>query len=497
MTFTVAIVGRPNVGKSTLFNRLVGKRLALVNDQPGVTRDRREGDAYLFDCRFRIIDTAGLEEAFDGSLEARMRIQTERAVEEADLVLMLIDARVGVLPMDEHFAKHLRRGKTPIALMANKCEGKVGDEGLMDAYRLGLGEPIPFSAEHGLGSSDLYDVISEHMKRAGEEEAASQTLTQPVEDEEDAGKDQDEVLEDEDFDEFEGFEEDDEEENEENEEGGKGRGPLQLAIVGRPNVGKSTLINKLIDDDRLLTGPEAGITRDAIAVEWEYKGHALKLVDTAGLRRRSKIEDKLEKLSASDTIRALKYAQVVALVLDPDGVLDKQDLTIARHVIEEGRALIIVINKWDICTDKDAVMQQLKDRLLTSLPQVKGIPVVTISALKGHKLNSMLDTVLEVYNVWNIRLPTAGLNKWLADLLERHPPPAPGGRRIKLKYITQARARPPTFAISCSLPEDLPASYTRFLENNLRKTFDIPGVPLRMHMKKGDNPYAGKKKRNQ
>ncbi|MFD2207839.1 ribosome biogenesis GTPase Der [Kiloniella antarctica] len=492
MTFTVAIVGRPNVGKSTLFNRLVGKRLALVDDQPGVTRDRREGDAYLFDCRFRIIDTAGLEEAFDGSLEARMRQQTERAVEEADLVLMLIDARVGVMPIDEHFAKHLRRGKTPIALMANKCEGKVGDEGLMDAYRLGLGEPIPFSAEHGLGSSDLYDVISEHMKRAAEKIAEKETTTKgfakSIEIEDDFENSEDEFLEDDDF-----FEDD----FEETEEDVKKRGPLQLAIVGRPNVGKSTLINKLINEDRLLTGPEAGITRDAISVEWEYEGHALKLVDTAGLRRRSKIEDKVEKLSASDTIRALKYAQVVALVLDPDGILDKQDLTIARHVIDEGRALIIVINKWDICTDKDAVMQRLKDRLLTSLPQVKGIPVVTISALKGHKLNKMLDTVLEVYRIWNIRLPTAGLNRWLAELLERHPPPAPGGRRIKLKYITQARARPPTFAISCSLPEDLPASYTRFLENNLRQTFDIPGVPLRMHMKKGDNPYAGKKKRNQ
>ncbi|WP_419902441.1 ribosome biogenesis GTPase Der [Kiloniella sp.] len=489
MTFTVAIVGRPNVGKSTLFNRLVGKRLALVDDQPGVTRDRREGDAYLFDCRFRIIDTAGLEEAFDGSLEARMRRQTERAVEDSDLVIMVIDARVGVMPIDEHFAKHLRRGKTPIALMANKCEGKVGDEGLIDAYRLGLGEPIPFSAEHGLGSSDLYDVISEHMKRAAEEEAASKVFAQPVEiEEETADSGKEEALEDEEAldDDFVEFEEDEKE-----------RGPLQLAIVGRPNVGKSTLINKLIDEDRLLTGPEAGITRDAIAVEWEYKGRPLKLVDTAGLRRRSKIEDKVEKLSASDTIRALKYAQVVALVLDPDGVLDKQDLTIARHVIDEGRALIIVINKWDICKDKDAVMQRLKDRLLTSLPQVKGIPVVTISALKGHKLNKMLDMVLDVYDVWNIRLPTAGLNRWLAELLERHPPPAPGGRRIKLKYITQARARPPTFAISCSLPEDLPASYTRFLENNLRQTFDIPGVPLRMHMKKGDNPYAGKKKRNQ
>ncbi|WP_085900715.1 ribosome biogenesis GTPase Der [Kiloniella majae] len=490
MTFTVAIVGRPNVGKSTLFNRLVGKRLALVDDQPGVTRDRREGDAYLFDCRFRIIDTAGLEEAFDGSLEARMRRQTERAVEDADLVIMVIDARVGVMPIDEHFAKHLRRGKTPIALMANKCEGKVGDEGLMEAYSLGLGEPIPFSAEHGLGSSDLYDVIKEHMTRAVEAKASAEAFEKPEDGLESkaASEDQDKLDEDESpDDEFDDFEDDEDEED---------RGPLQLAIVGRPNVGKSTLINKLIDEDRLLTGPEAGITRDAIAIEWEYRGKPLKLVDTAGLRRRSKIEDKVEKLSASDTIRALKYAQVVALVLDADGVLEKQDLTIARTVIDEGRALIIVVNKWDTCKDKEAVMQRVKDRLLTSLPQVKGIPVVTISALKGHKLNKMLDTVFEIYDVWNIRLPTAGLNRWLAELIERHPPPAPGGRRIKLKYITQARTRPPTFAISCSLPEDLPASYTRFLENNLRETFDMPGVPLRMHMKKGDNPYAGKKKKN-
>ncbi|WP_417454175.1 ribosome biogenesis GTPase Der [Kiloniella sp.] len=493
MTFTVAIVGRPNVGKSTLFNRLVGKRLALVDDQPGVTRDRREGDAYLFDCRFRIIDTAGLEEAFDGSLEARMRRQTERAVEDADLVIMVIDARVGVMPIDEHFAKYLRRGKTPIALMANKCEGKVGEQGLMEAYSLGLGEPIPFSAEHGLGSSDLYDVIKEHMTRAAESKASSEVFDKSKTDSgstnnldgEVKSKDQDNLDEDEySEDELEVLEDDEAE-----------RGPLQLAIVGRPNVGKSTLINKLIDEDRLLTGPEAGITRDAISIEWEYRGKPLKLVDTAGLRRRSKIEDKVEKLSASDTIRALKYAQVVALVLDADGVLEKQDLTIARTVIDEGRALIIVVNKWDTCKDKDEVMQLVKDRLQTSLPQVKGIPVVTISALKGHKLNKMLDTVFDIYDVWNIRLPTAGLNRWLAELIERHPPPAPGGRRIKLKYITQARTRPPTFAISCSLPEDLPASYTRFLENNLRETFDMPGVPLRMHMKKGDNPYAGKKKK--
>lgn len=487
MTFTVAIVGRPNVGKSTLFNRLVGKRLALVDDQPGVTRDRREGDAYLFDCRFRIIDTAGLEEAFDGSLEARMRRQTERAVEDADLVIMVIDARVGVMPIDEHFAKYLRRGKTPIALMANKCEGRVGEEGLMEAYSLGLGEPIPFSAEHGLGSSDLYDVIKEHMTRAAESKASSDVFEKPKNnlDDETKSEDQDNFDEDE-------YPEDESEVLEDDE---AERGPLQLAIVGRPNVGKSTLINKLIDEDRLLTGPEAGITRDAISIEWEYRGKPLKLVDTAGLRRRSKIEDKVEKLSASDTIRALKYAQVVALVLDADGVLEKQDLTIARTVIDEGRALIIVVNKWDTCKDKDEVMQLVKDRLQTSLPQVKGIPVVTISALKGHKLNKMLDTVFDIYDVWNIRLPTAGLNRWLAELIERHPPPAPGGRRIKLKYITQARTRPPTFAISCSLPEDLPASYTRFLENNLRETFDMPGVPLRMHMKKGDNPYAGKKKK--
>ncbi|WP_417429963.1 ribosome biogenesis GTPase Der [Kiloniella sp.] len=493
MTFTVAIVGRPNVGKSTLFNRLVGKRLALVDDQPGVTRDRREGDAYLFDCRFRIIDTAGLEEAFDGSLEARMRRQTERAVEDADLVIMVIDARVGVMPIDEHFAKYLRRGKTPIALMANKCEGRVGEQGLMEAYSLGLGEPIPFSAEHGLGSSDLYDVVKEHMTRAAESKASSEVFEKSKADsgspnsldDEAQSEDQDNLDEDEySEDELEVLEDDEAE-----------RGPLQLAIVGRPNVGKSTLINKLIDEDRLLTGPEAGITRDAISIEWEYRGKPLKLVDTAGLRRRSKIEDKVEKLSASDTIRALKYAQVVALVLDADGVLEKQDLTIARTVIDEGRALIIVVNKWDTCKDKDEVMQLVKDRLQTSLPQVKGIPVVTISALKGHKLNKMLDTVFDIYDIWNIRLPTAGLNRWLAELIERHPPPAPGGRRIKLKYITQARTRPPTFAISCSLPEDLPASYTRFLENNLRETFDMPGVPLRMHMKKGDNPYAGKKKK--
>ncbi|WP_020594070.1 ribosome biogenesis GTPase Der [Kiloniella laminariae] len=489
MTFTVAIVGRPNVGKSTLFNRLIGKRLALVDDQPGVTRDRREGEAFLFGLRFKVIDTAGLEEAFDQSLEARMRQQTEQAVSEADLVLMLIDARVGVMPIDEHFAKFLRKGKTPIALMANKCEGKVGDIGLMEAYSLGLGEPIPFSAEHGLGSSDLYDIIKEHMEKASEDKVAASPYIPPAD--LDAEKEEASSLEGDEED-FEFLDEDDFEEEDEE----VVRGPLQLAIVGRPNVGKSTLVNKLLGEERLLTGPEAGITRDAISVEWEYQGRPIKLVDTAGLRRKSKIMDKVEKLSASDTIRALKFAQVVILVLDSDGILEKQDLTIARTVIDEGRALIIAVNKWDACPNKDEVMQLVRDRLQTSLPQVKGIPVVTISALKGQNLNKMLDAVFNIYEIWNRRIPTSGLNRWLSELLEIHPPPAPGGRRIKLKYITQARARPPTFAISCSLPEDLPASYSRFIENNLRDTFDLPGVPIRLHMKKGDNPYAGKKKRN-
>ncbi|WP_420549988.1 ribosome biogenesis GTPase Der [Curvivirga sp.] len=473
MSFTVAIVGRPNVGKSTLFNRLVGKKLAIVDDQPGVTRDRREGDAKLIDLRFRVIDTAGLEEAFDNSLEGRMRRQTEQALGEADVALLLVDARAGLVPLDEHFAGFLRKHSTPVILVANKCEGKAGQPGLMESYGLGLGEPVPFSAEHGEGVSDLYEALLPYAEAHGEEytpieaeliEAASSiSLT----DEE--GKDIEEeiVLDD-------------------------PEKPIQLAIVGRPNVGKSTLVNRLLGEDRLLTGPEAGITRDSIAIDWEWKGRPIKLIDTAGLRRRGRITDKVEKLSAADTRRAIRFAQVVALVLDADDMLEKQDLTIARQVVEEGRALIIVANKWDAVKDKQEALDKLMDRVQFSMPQVRGIPIVTVSAKEGRNLPKMLKAVFDIYETWNRRVPTSRLNEWLFDMTERHPPPLSKGRRIKLRYMTQAKTRPPTFAAFVSIPEDLPDSYTRYLINGLREDFDLPGVPLRFYTRKGKNPYAPK-----
>ena len=444
MTFTVVIVGRPNVGKSTLFNRLVGKRLALVDDTPGVTRDRRMGSARLGDMSFDIVDTAGLEEAFDDSLEARMRRQTDRAIDAADVALLLIDARDGVTPLDNHFAAWLRRSETPVILVANKCEGKAGSEGFYDFYALGLGDPIALSAEHGEGMADLFEALRPYCDAAeGEDDEAAH----PV---------------------------------------------LQLAIVGRPNVGKSTLINRLIGEDRLLTGPEAGITRDSIALDWSYRGRPLKLVDTAGLRRRARIDGKLERLSGADARRAIRYAQVVALLLDATDMLEKQDLAIARHTIDEGRALVIVANKWDLIDDKNQALQRLSDRLERSMPQIRGVPVVCVSALTGRHLERMLDAVFSIYDIWKSRIETAKLNQWLGYMVAAHPPPLASGRRIRLRYMTQIKTRPPTFAFWTSRPDAVPESYMRYLMNGLRSDFDLDGVPLRLALRKGRNPYAGR-----
>ncbi len=456
MNLTVAIVGRPNVGKSTLFNRLVGKKLALVDDQPGVTRDRRFGAAHLGDLDFTIIDTAGLEEAFDESLEARMREQTEAAIKEADVALLLIDARAGITPLDEHFARRLRRSKTPIILVANKCESKASIAGLGEAFRLGLGEPVAISAEHGEGLSELYDALAEQAKRKkGAVEAAEgdAELDALPDDEAEAPK------------------------------------VLQLAIVGRPNVGKSTLMNALLGEERQLTGPEAGITRDSIAVDWQWKGTPIRLIDTAGLRRRARVVEKLERLSGADTDRAVRYAHVVVLVLDAHDMLEKQDLTIARNVIEEGRGLVIAANKWDAIEDKNEALKKLKDRVEKSLPQVAGIPIVTMSARSGRNLDKLMAAVLKTYAQWNKRVPTAQLNRYLEAAMVAHPPPLVRGRRIKLRYMTQIKTRPPTFSLFAAKADDLPEAYARYLINGIRERFDLMGVAIRLNLRRTDNPF--------
>ena len=451
MSLKIAIIGRPNVGKSTLFNRLAGRKIAIVHDQPGVTRDRREAPAKLRDLDLRIIDTAGYEYSNEDNLESRMWEQTKRAIDEADVCLFLFDARAGLQPYDEHFADILRQSGKPVVLLANKCESKAQEDSIYEAYKLGLGQPIPFSAEHGLGTNDLYEALKPLDKKTPKSVS-------------DTDNNDEEALE----------------------------RPLQLAIVGRPNVGKSTLVNALLKDERMLTGPEAGVTRDAITSEWVWQGRKVNLVDTAGLRRQSRVADSLEKMSAASTKHAAFMAQVVVLVLDADAVLEKQDLTIARKVIEEGRALVIAVNKWDIANRKEA-LDQLNYKLKTSLTQVEGVPTVTISALKGEGLDKLMRAVFKIYDRWNSRIPTAPLNQWFADMIDNYPPPlGKNKRRIKLRYITQAKSRPPSFYIFSSNPEGLPESYLRYLVNNLRETFDLGGIPIRMTVRKTGNPYADK-----
>jgi GTPase len=477
MSFTVVIVGRPNVGKSTLFNRLVGRRLALVHDRPGVTRDRREGAGHLADLTFRVIDTAGLEDSDRNTLEGKMRGQTERAVAEADVALMVIDARAGITPMDAYFADLLRRGSTPIILAANKCEGNAAHAGLYEAFSLGFGEPIALSAEHGQGLDELYDALlpfdktppAEDLEPKAADDFEDSESTEDVVVGEDGEGLPDGPLED-DYD--------------------ISKRPLQLAIVGRPNTGKSTLINRLLGEDRVLTGPEPGVTRDAIPIDWEYQGRPVRLVDTAGLRRKAKVNDAVEKLSALDTLRAIDLAEVVVLVLDADAILDSQDLNIAARVLDEGRALVIAVNKWDVAANRHESMLQLKEKLAKSLTQVRGVPTITLSAKTGHKVSELMDLVFTVRDTWNYRVTTSALNQWLEDVTQRHPPPlSKQKRRIKIRYITQAKARPPTFVMFTSRPVDLPTSYHRYLINDLRKTFGFDGVPLRLYVRKPDNPY--------
>jgi len=444
------------VGKSTLFNRLVGKRLALVDDRPGVTRDRREGEGRIAQLSFRLFDTAGLEDAAPESMEGRMQRQTEVALDDADLALMLIDGRAGVTPLDRHFADWLRRRNGPVLLLANKCEGAAGNSGLAEAWSLGLGEPLAVSAAHGEGQVALHDGILDAMEvHAAEREFQTENAA----DEDDGDKDDDHIL--------------------------------QLAILGRPNAGKSTLVNRLLGEERQITGPEPGLTRDAIGVAWKFREQAVRLIDTAGLRKQARITEKLEKLSAGDAMRAMEYAQVVVLLLDARTPLERQDLAIARRTLDEGRALIVAANKWDLVDDRNGAMGILRDRLETSLSQARGVPVITLSALTGQGVNKLMPAVTKIYERWQVRVSTAALNRWLGDMTESHPPPlGKHGRRIRLRYMTQAKSRPPTFIIFSNLADDLPESYARYLQNGLREHFDLPGVPLRILLRKRDNPYA-------
>ena len=452
MVLKVAIIGRPNVGKSTLFNRLAGRKIAIVLDKPGVTRDRKTADAKLQGLPLIIIDTAGYEYSNTDTIEKRMWEHTQKAIDGADVVLFMFDARDGIQPYDEHLAGLVRQTGKPVILLANKCEGKLQEDSIFEAYKLGLGQPVAFSAEHGLGLLDLYEALKEEADKLEPEEQADAETDNEAE-----------------------------------------QKPIQLAIVGRPNVGKSTLVNALLNDERMLTGPEAGVTRDAISNEWEYMGRKIVLVDTAGLRKHARIEDSLEKMSAAATKHAAFMAQVVVLVLDADGILDKQDLTIARQVLDEGRALVIAVNKWDIANRKE-VLDKLNYKLQTSLTQAEGIPTVTISALKKENLDKLMRAVFKIYDRWNTRIPTSPLNQWFADILDNNPPPlGKNKRRIKLRYITQAKTRPPAFYIFSSNPEGLPDSYLRYLINNLRETFDLRGIPIRMTVRKTGNPYADKK----
>ncbi len=452
----VALVGRPNVGKSTLFNRLVGRRIALVDDTPGVTRDRREGKAKLGPLLFRAIDTAGFEESGEQTLSGRMRAQTEAAIEDADAVLFLIDARAGIIPDDRAFADVLRRAGKPVVLVANKAESKKGLEGAYEAYELGFGEPVAVSAEHNEGMADLYEALKEALPSDSADSEISESTKIANEDRESPDH------------------------------------PIRVAVVGRPNAGKSTLINRLLGEDRLVTGPEGGITRDSIAVDFEYRNRKFVLHDTAGLRRRARVQDKLEKLSVADALNAIRFAEVVVLLLDATHPFEEQDLRIADLVLREGRALVIGMNKRDLVADKEVVPKKLREEADHWLPQAKGVPIFAISGQTGEGLDRIMEAVVSMYEAWNTRVPTSALNRWLDDVTAAHTPPALAGRVIKIRYVTQPKSRPPTFILFGTRTSALPDDYRRYLVNSLRETFDLPGVPIRLHFREAENPFARK-----